>query len=247
MDTLQHERNGPVAWLWLNRPERRNALDANLLDQLDQAFRALGTDEGVRAVVLAARGRAFCAGLDLAWLNALSADEMAAHVQRVADRYATIEGCPQPLIAAVQGTAIGGGLMLAMAADFCLAAPDAMFIAPEVELGIFPALGLVPRLERRVGLAAARRMLLLGEPLGAAEALRLGLVHAVVPAGELTAVAEALAGRLAVLPAPALQRTKAAFAAARRPGYEAWEAEQVRACWAAPERRAALDRFLARR
>jgi enoyl-CoA hydratase/carnithine racemase len=244
---LHQERHGPVAWLWLNRPERRNALDADLLDRLDQAFRTLAADDGVQVVVLAARGRAFCAGLDLAWLHSLPADEIVAWLQWVNERYASVERCPQPLIAAVQGTAVGGGLMLAMAADFCLAAPGAMFSAPEVELGIFPALDLVPRLERRVGLAAARRLLLLSEPLRAADALRLGLVDSVEPADALAAAAEALAGRLAAMPRLALQRTKAAFAAARRPGYDAWEAEQVRACWASPERQAALERFLARR
>jgi enoyl-CoA hydratase/carnithine racemase len=243
---LQQERHGPAAWLWLDRPERRNALNAAMLHGLEQAFRALAADETVRAVVLAARGRGFCAGLDLGWLNTLMAGDMAAEVEQLAGMLAAVDACPQPLIAAVQGAAIGGGLLLAMAADFCLAAPEATFSGPEVELGIFPALGLVPRLERRVGLAAARRLLLLGERLDADEALRLGLVYRVVPAGALVDEAGALAERLAALPALALQRTKAAFDAARRPGYEAWEAEQVRVCWESPERQAALARFLRR-
>jgi len=244
MDAIYQERDGPVAWVWLNRPERLNALNPAMLDHLDAALRQVGDDSRVRAVVVAARGRAFSAGLDLAWLSSMDAAGMRSAGEQAARAYAAVESCPQPVVVAVQGPAIGSGLLLAMAADFCLAGAGASFSAPEVFYSIFPALGLVPRLERRIGLAAARRMLLLGESLPAAEAQRLGLVEPVVPADALYAEASALAARLAVLPTLAVQRIKAAFAASQEPGYAAWEAEQVLACWSAPEREMALHRFL---
>ena len=219
---------------------------AELFEELVAAFRALAGDETVRAIVLGARGRAFSTGLDLAWLSTFDADNLASQVWRIDEALEAVAACPQPWIAAVHGPAIGGGLVLAMAADFCLASVQATFSLPEVKLSIFPALNLVPRLERRVGLTAARRLLLLGETISAEEAQRIGLIDRAVPPESLLVEVERLATRLAVLPATALRRTKAAFAAVQEPGYDQWEADQVRACWSSPERAAALAQFLSR-
>jgi enoyl-CoA hydratase len=133
---------------------------------------------------------------------------------------------------------------LALVADLRLADETANLGVPEVKIGIFPNLALVPRLARVVGLGAAKRLVLTGEPVDVGEAQRLGLVEQVLPAGELPAEAQALAGHLAGLPAGAVRAAKAAFAAARRPDYVAWEREAFAACWADPQREAAMRAFL---
>jgi enoyl-CoA hydratase/carnithine racemase len=128
-----------------------------------------------------------------------------------------------------------------------LAAEGAQFGAPEVKIGLFPNLRMIPRLERVVGLGAAKRLVLTGEAVDAGEALRIGLVERVLPKADLYAEAEALAGSLAALPSLALQSAKAAFAAVQQPDFKDWERAQFAACWSQPERKAAMDAFLERR
>jgi enoyl-CoA hydratase/carnithine racemase len=161
--------------------------------------------------------------------------------------YDAIETCAKPVIAAVQAAAMGGGLLLTLVADFCLAAEGAAFGAPEVNLGIFPNLKLVPRLERVVGLRAAKRLVMGGEPVDAAEALAMGLVDRVLPSADLQAEAQALAERLVALPPAAVQAAKLAFVASQGPDFVAWERKQFAACWALPERETAMQVFLNRR
>jgi enoyl-CoA hydratase/carnithine racemase len=158
--------------------------------------------------------------------------------------YDTVESCPRPVIAAVHGAVMGGGLLLALVADFRLASEQASLGAPEVKIGIFPNLRLIPRLERVVGLGAAKRIVLTGEPVAAAEALRIGLVDWLVPGDMFRAKAQELAEHLATLPAHALQAAKAAFAATQQADYATWERAEFAACWARPEREAAMRMFL---
>jgi enoyl-CoA hydratase/carnithine racemase len=244
METLQLETKGTVAWVWLNRPRRLNAIDETTLDELDEAFAALADDEAVRAIVLAARGPVFCAGFDVAWMAGLEAATVARQVGGVEAVYDAIEACPKPLVAAIHGAAMGGGLLLTLVADACLATEGASFGAPEVKIGIFPNLRLIPRLERIVGQRAAKRMVLSGDPVDAGAALSLGLVERVLPEEELHAATQALAEYLSGAPPAAVQTAKAAFAAARQPGFTAWEREQFAACWARPEREMMMQIFL---
>jgi enoyl-CoA hydratase/carnithine racemase len=247
METLLLERKDPIAWLWLDRPRQLNALNQTCLAELKQAFEELDTDEGIRAVVLGGRGFAFSAGFDIAWMASQDAGAATLDLATIEAVYDTIESCSKPVIAAIQGAAIGGGLLLALVADLRLAADGARFGAPEVKIALFPNLRLIPRLERVVGLGAAKQMVLTGEPVDASEALRIGLVERVVPRAELHAEAEAVAQSLAELPALAVHSAKAAFSAAQSPDFVAWERAQFAACWSQPERKAALDAFLERR
>ncbi len=139
---------------------------------------------------------------------------------------------------------MGGGLLLCLVADIRLASEKAIFGAPEVKIGIFPSLGLVPRLERCIGIGAAKRMVMLGDSIDAAEAERIGLVDRIVPSEMLEAEAQTLASRLSALPGLAVQLSKAAFAASRSAGYAKWERAQFVACWALPERETAMRAFL---
>ena len=142
---------------------------------------------------------------------------------------------------------MGGGLLLTLVADACLASEYAKFGAPEVKLGFFPNLRLIPRLERVVGVRAAKRLVLTGDPVSAATALDWGLVDRLLPSRDLHAEAQTLAEQLAALPPFAVQSAKAAFGASHRPGFVSWERQRFTECWAQPERTAAMEAFLAAR
>ena len=247
METLLLEHKGPVAWVWLNRPNRLNVINETVLAELRQTFELLDADEETRAIVGAAHGPAFSAGFDITWMAGRDAETVSQGLAFAEAVYDAVEACTQPVITAVQGPAMGGGLLLCLVADFCLAAEGATFGAPEVKIGIFPNLRLIPRLERIVGLRAAKQLVLGGEPVTAAEALSLGLVNGVLPPDRLHAEAQVLAEHLAALPAMALQTGKAAFAASQGPDYAAWERSRFAACWDGPEREAAMRAFLQRR
>ncbi len=247
METLQLEIRGPVAWVWLNRRRQLNAINGTTLAELRETFEALEQDEHVNAIVLAARGLVFCAGFDVCWMAAQDAEIAAPELPGIEAVFDTIEACAKPVVAAVQGAAVGGGLLLTLVADACLSSESATFGLPEVKLGFFPYLRLIPRLERVVGLRAAKQMVLTGEPVSAATALDWGLVDCVLPSKDLHAEAQAMAEKLAALPPFAVQSAKAAFSAMHRPDYVAWERKQFAECWARPERDAAMQAFLASR
>ncbi len=246
MKTIELETKSAVGWVWLNQPQRLNAINQTMLQELRRIWEQLGQNDAVKAIVLAARGRAFSAGFDVTWMAGLETETVARELAGVRAVYEIIETCAKPLIVAVQGAAMGGGLLLALVADFRLASDQASFGVPEIKIGIFPSLDLVPRLERVVGVGAAKRMVLTGEPVDARQAQRLGLVDCIVPSEELVATAEELAQRLTTLPSMAVQFSKTAFAVARGTDYAAWETTHFAECWASPERAAAMRAFLNR-
>lgn len=246
METIELERRGAVAWVWLNQPRRLNAIYQTTLLELRDTWELLDKEEAIHVIVLAARGRAFSAGFDVTWMAGLEPETVARELATVRSVYDTIEACAKPLIAAVQGAAMGGGLLLALVSDFRLASEQASFGVPEIKIGIFPSLALIPRLERIVGVAAAKRMVLTGDPVDALAALRMGLVDRVVPEEALLGTTQELADHLAALPSMAVQFSKAAFSAARGADYAAWETEHFSTCWAGPERAAAMRAFLNR-
>jgi enoyl-CoA hydratase/carnithine racemase len=245
MDTIQLEIRGAVAWVWLNRPNRLNAMNEDALHEVRQTFETLQNDDNTRAVVLAGRGAAFCSGFDVEWMAGLEAETVIQEMGDIDAVYDAVESCPKPVIAAMQGAVLGGGLLLALVADLRLAAEGTSFGTPEVKLGLFPPFSLVSRLERVVGLGAAKHLVLTGASVSAAEAQAMGLVEKVLPGERLHAEAQALAEHLAGLPGISVQLAKAAFAASDRPDYVAWERAQFAACWARPERVAAMRAFLA--
>jgi enoyl-CoA hydratase len=201
LHTIVVERAGPVATVTLNRPDVLNALSVAMLDELTRTFDDLGRDATLRAVVLTGAGtKAFAAGADIAELHALS-DARAGEVQALRGQAMTlaIERLAIPVIAAVNGYALGGGCELAMACDIRIAAEHARFGQPEVNLGILPGYGGTQRLSRLVGEGMAMYLCLTGEMIDAAEALRIGLIQKVVPAdalaGEARRVAELIAAK----------------------------------------------------
>ena len=185
--SLRVETSGAVARVTLARPEARNAFDDNLIEELTRAMREAGEDGSVRAVVLAGDGPSFCAGADIHWMRkagGYSRAENEADAGRMARMFRTIDACPKPVVALAHGAAIGGGVGLVAAADIAIAAEGTVFSLAEVKLGILPAV-ISPHVLRAIGPRSARDLFLTGDRFDAAEALRIGLVHRVVPAAEL--------------------------------------------------------------
>ena len=181
MTGLAIERDGGVAHVWLDRPERRNAFDAELIEVVHAAFASFAADDELRAVVLAGRGPAFCAGADLEWMRAsaeLSRERNVADAERAAAMFSAVEGCPVPVIARVHGAALGGGTGLACCCDIVLARDDARFGFTEVRLGLIPAT-IGPFALARVGRSQARALFLTGELFDAQHAKAIGIVHEV--------------------------------------------------------------------
>ncbi len=178
MGALRIERDGDVLRVTLARPETRNAFDASLITELAEAFVDVGTS---RAVVLAGDGPSFCAGADVEWMRAsagLGVEENVADANALRRMFEAIDGCPAPVVAVVQGHALGGGIGLVACSDVVLAEQRAVFAFSEVKLGIVPAV-ISPFALRKIGESAARRYFVTGERFDSATALRIGLVHEV--------------------------------------------------------------------
>ena len=193
MANLRVERDGEVLRVTLARPDRRNAFDAALIAELAETFVDVGR---ARAVVLAGDGASFSAGADVDWMRSsadLSFDENVADANALRRMLEAIDGCPAPVVARVQGHALGGGAGLVAAADVALAARKAVFAFSEVKLGIIPAV-ISPFALAKIGAGAARRYFLTGERFDAATALRIGLVHDV--ADDLDAAVDGVVGEL---------------------------------------------------
>jgi methylglutaconyl-CoA hydratase len=184
-----------VARVTLARPEVRNAFNAEVIAQLRDVFSRITAADDVRAVVLAGEGKVFCGGADINWMRAsldLDYEANVADAERMSDMFRAIDNCPKPVIAAIHGAALGGGAGLAAACDIVIAADDAIFGFTEVKLGIIPAV-ISPFVLAKIGASHARALFLTGERFDAARAKEIGLVHEIVPSGEL---AEAVARRL---------------------------------------------------
>jgi enoyl-CoA hydratase/carnithine racemase len=211
--TITVTRQGGVAVLALNRPEAMNAISLQMRADLRQALEALQNDAGIGAVVLTGSGdKAFSAGMDLREFSKLLAEQPIAEVKRI--RAASSEGIAtfdKPILAAVNGLAVGGGVELALLCDIVFAADSATFSFGEVKRGLMPGNGGTQRLSRRIGMPRAMEMILTGRTVDAQEALAIGLVEHVVPQADLLARAVALAEQIAANAPVAVRTAKAAI------------------------------------
>jgi methylglutaconyl-CoA hydratase len=185
--TIELNISGSVATITLNRPEVLNAFNEIAIAELVDSVRALGQRDDIRAILLAAYGKCFSAGADLAWMKhmaQLSYQENLADAQRLATMLHTIYACPKPVVARVQGDAFGGGVGLIAAVDIAVAVDTARFSLSEVTLGLIPAT-ISPYVIRAIGARAARRYFITGERFSAADAQRIGLVHETVTSDRL--------------------------------------------------------------
>ncbi|MBB5448265.1 MULTISPECIES: enoyl-CoA hydratase/isomerase family protein [unclassified Paraburkholderia] len=197
-ETLKVEVAGQIATVALNRPDVRNAFNETMIAELTAAFTALDTRDDVRAVVLAANGKAFCAGADLNWMKKMagySDDENRADAMRLAGMLSAVYRCNKPVIARVSGDAYAGGMGLIAACDIVVAVDSAHFCLSEVRLGLIPAT-IAPYVIRALGEQASRRYFLTAEAFDCATAMRLGLVSEAVSAEQLDATVAQLAQTL---------------------------------------------------
>ena len=177
------EVGGGVGIVTLNRPERHNAFDEVLIEELTSAIAAMADDPEVRVLVLSGTGKSFCAGADLNWMKraaAYSPEESVADARALAEMLRALAQLEKPTVARVHGAALGGGVGLVAACDIAIATFDAQFALSEVRLGIIPAV-ISPHVIAAVGERSARRYMLTAERFAAAEAYRIGLVHEIVP------------------------------------------------------------------
>ncbi|MBL8320148.1 MAG: enoyl-CoA hydratase/isomerase family protein [Burkholderiaceae bacterium] len=196
--TLDIRRDGAVARVYLNRPELRNAFNDAVIAELTQAFRTLGADASLRAIVLGGHGKAFCAGADLNWMRAIGHYSWAqnkADAEGLAEMLWTVYSCPLPVVGRIQGDCYAGGLGLAAACDVLVAAEGVHFCLSEARLGLLPAT-IGPYVVRALGEQASRRYFVTAERFSAAEAHRLGFVHERVAAEALDAKVDEIAATL---------------------------------------------------
>ncbi len=185
-EIVTFDKQGPVVWLTLNRPDAHNALSGALVRGLREALGRARADGDVAALVLTGAGdKAFCAGADLKERRAMSLDDVRQFLIELNALTDELAGFAQPVLAALNGVALGGGLELALACDIRLAADHVEVALPEVRLGIIPGAGGTQRLARLCGVAAAKELILTGRRVPAARARELGVVSAIVPAAEL--------------------------------------------------------------
>ncbi len=250
---VELERRGPAAWLWLNRPELRNALNGELQDALVLHLKNLESESAVRVIVLAGRGQAFCAGGDLSRMEQ-AAKMTKARSKAEAGRFAKLlyrmHTYPKPLVARVHGPAFAGGMGLVAACDLVVAAEEAEFCLPEVRIGLVPAM-ISPYLVRAMGEQQARRYVLTGERLPAREAHRIGFVHECVAAADLDARVEKLCAQLAAAGPQALARSKKLLAKVGKapisPALAAHTADVLAEARAGDEAREGIRSFLEKR
>jgi len=189
VSTLDIQRQGPVARVFLNRPEVRNAFNDGVIAELSAAFHELGADPTLRAIVLGGQGKAFCAGADLAWMRTMAGytwEQNRADAQALADMLWTLYACPLPVVGRIHGDCYAGGLGLAAVCDVLVAAEGAQFCLSEARLGLLPAT-IGPYVVRALGEQAARRYFTTAERFDAARAHALGFVHELVTADALDA------------------------------------------------------------
>jgi len=253
-ETIEIERRGPVAHVWMNRPQVHNAFNAALIAELDQAWDQLAADDSVRVVVLGGRGKSFSAGADLNWMKAAASYSEAENLEDargLAGMLLKLAQLPRPTIARVHGAALGGGTGLAAACDICVAAERAVFATSEVKFGIIPS-AISPYVIRAIGPRQASRYFQSAERMSAARAEALGLVHEVgADDAELDARIETLVAAL-LEGGPKAQAAAKALIAAVTPqpiGPAVLEdtARRIAGLRATPEAKEGLGAFLDKR
>ena len=237
---VQVEIKAPVATITLNKPERLNALDVEVWEGIQEAAIAVDAAPGVRAVILQGAGGAFCAGLDVKAGSTLGAvyeaspgaaiPQIRAHLGHLQECFTRLERVRVPVIAAIQRVCMGAGMELALCCDIRIAAEGTLFSIPEVQLGIVPDMGGTQRLPRTIGIGMAKELIYSARRFDAAEALRIGFVNHVYPAGELGTRAGELAAEIAANGPLAVQAAKQSIDGTywrEREAWLRWEAEQA--------------------
>jgi methylglutaconyl-CoA hydratase len=214
MRTIEVVESGPIARVTLNRPEVRNAFNEVLIEELTSWAESIKPGGSTRVAILAGTGKTFCAGADLTWMSRMVAytqEENLRDARAAAGMYEALDALPIPLVGRIQGAALGGGAGLAAVCDIAVAADDAVFGFTEAKLGILPAV-ISPFTVAKIGRSAARELFLTAARFSAERAREIGLVHRVVPAGDLDAMVDALTAELLTSAPGAIGEAKALIA-----------------------------------
>lgn len=252
LERVEREIDDGVARLWLSRPEVRNAFDGQMVTELRTVLDELAASDSVRVVVLGGRGQVFCAGADLEWMKKLAGfgrEENLAEAREMADLFFALASSPKPVVARVQGAALGGGAGLVAACDIAVAAEGTRFGFPEVRLGLIPAV-ISPYVLARIGESAARELFLTGERFEADKAREIGLVRAVVPEPDLDAAVDGRVHELLQAGPRAVAEAKALLRAVGGRGVDDVRQEtvdRIAAVRASPEGQEGLRSFLEKR
>jgi enoyl-CoA hydratase len=250
-ENLLVESENGIGIVTINRPKALNALNAATIRELDQVFDELGQDNGVKAVILTGSGdKSFVAGADITEMQPMTAIEGRTWAKVAQAVFNKIENLPKPVIAAINGYALGGGCELSMACDIRIASEKAKFGQPEVSLGIPPGFGGTQRLSRLVGKGRAKELLFTGEMIDAAEAYRIGLANKVVAPEELMEAAKAMAQKIISRAPIAVQACKAAVNEGLDTDLEsgiAYEAEVFGLCFATEDQKEGMAAFVEKR
>ncbi len=244
------EKKDGILLVRIHRPEELNALNVDLLSELDCAMAEASAEEEVRAVILTGEGKSFVAGADIACMSTMDPVEAKAFGSFGAEVFRRIEIMEKPVIAAVNGYALGGGCELAMACDIRIASTKAKIGQPETSLGITPGFNGTLRLPRLVGLGRAKEIILAGETLDAAEAYRIGLFNKVVEPEELLDTAWELASKIVSRAPLAVRYAKEAMNNSMESGFEAamaMEANLFALCFATQDQKEGMAAFLEKR
>jgi enoyl-CoA hydratase len=246
---VELEKN--IALVTINRPKVLNALNKETLLEIKAAFTALAADPAVKVIILTGAGdKAFVAGADIAFMQPLNAVEGFEFAHLGQEAFMAIERCPKPVIAAINGFALGGGEELCMACDMRIAAENAKFGQPEINLGIIPGFAGTQRLPRLVGKTAAKYIIYTGDMFGAEEAYRLGLVNKVVPLKDLMAEAKSIATKIASKGAVSLKIAKSAIDVGIETDFNTGsihESELFGLCFATADQKEGMKAFLEKR
>ena len=243
IDLVQLQREGPLAWVTLNRPEVMNALSFDTLLRLREVVEVLSEDEEIRVVLIQGAGeKAFCAGADLKERDGFTVEKTKRYVKTIGEVFNEVAELPQPVVAVLNGVAFGGGLELALACDLRIAGAGVLMGLTETSLAIIPGAGGTQRLPKVVGVAKAKELIFAAKRISAEEAYRIGLVNEIAPLGELQARARTLAGSIAANGPLAVRAAKVAM--------EGWRSEYdlyVKRILPSKDRLEALAAFRAKR
>jgi enoyl-CoA hydratase len=249
-NTLLLEIADGIALLKVNRPQALNSLNPEVLLDLLGAFQELEKNDNVKVIILTGEGKAFVAGADLKAMVSMTPQEARKFSKTGHAGMEAMESLGKPLIAAVNGFALGGGTELALACDFIYASEDAKFGQPEINLGLIPGFGGTQRLSRRIGKAQAKELMFTGQMIGAQEAKELGLVNKIFPAGDLLAAAKKTAFIIASKSAWTVRLVKSAIEG----GYDLdmkngcqIEGDSFALCFAHPDQKEGITAFLEKR
>jgi methylglutaconyl-CoA hydratase len=218
---LERSQEGKVAYVRLNRPDVRNAFNAELIAALTQTFDELAVDSGVRAIVLSGEGKVFCGGADVLWMRDsldLSFEQNIDDARAMSDMFRAIDRCPKAVIGKIHGAALGGGAGLVSVCDIAVASSDAAFGFTEVKLGIIPAV-ISPFVLSKIGVSNARALFLTGERFDAKRAHHIGLVHEVVVADTLDVSIERIVNEILTAGPSALAAAKELISRVRETSY----------------------------